>query len=450
MKTLAKSIFSTLILTLAISFVFGQKGVEDGSKYGHGADSISCIKNFSLYRSNAKQKNFDEFTENAWKIVYTECPKVSQYLYIDGVKMVEIAIKKEEDATQKEILIDSMMRIYDKRIKYFNNKGSVLGRKGVDFLRYSENSVENMQKGYEILKESITLEKYKSRAPQLLTFFQASNSLFKEGAIEAGDVVADFGMVIEITEYVIINGKKEKDKKNMTLAKSSVEKIFEDGGAANCDDLVPYYAAKFEETPEDFEFLKKASGLLKSTKCTESDLYFNMSIKLNSLEPTADRAYALAKRVNIDDKLNEAVVYYEQAIELQEDDLQKAKYYLELGDVTRRLGDYPKARTYALKSIELDAGSGYPYLLIGNIYAASSKSCGEEEFEQKAVYWAAVDKFAKAKSVDPELTSDANKFIDAYKPHFPDNETIFFYNLKQGDSYTVGCWINERTTVRAR
>lgn len=450
MKTLAKSIFSTLILTLTISLVFGQKGVEDGSKYGHGEDSISCIKNFSLYRSNAKQKNYDEFTENAWKIVYTECPKVSQYLYIDGINMVEKAIKKETDAAQKEILIDSMMRIYDKRIKYFNKKGYVLGKKGVDFIKYSDNSVENMQKGYNILKESITLEKYESDAPQVLTFFQVSNSLFQAGAIEAGDVVADFGMVMEIAEYVIANGKKARDKANMAKAKPSIEQIFEDGGAANCDDLVPYYAAKFEETPEDIEFLVKASGLLKSTKCTESDLYFNMSVKLNSLDPTADRAYTLAKRVNNDDKLNEAVVYYEQAIELQEDDLQKAKYYLELGDVTRRLGDYPKARTYALKSIELDATSGYPYLLIGNIYAASSKSCGEEEFEQKAVYWAAVDKFAKAKSVDPELTSDADRFIEAYRPHFPDNETIFFYNLKQGASYTVGCWINERTTVRAR
>ncbi|NOQ24052.1 MAG: hypothetical protein GQ564_01710 [Bacteroidales bacterium] len=447
MKTLAKSIFSTLILTLTISLVFGQKGVEDGSKYGHGADSISCIRNLSVYRSNAKQKNYDQITQDAWKIVYTECPKASQQLYLDGIKMITKAIRAEKDAVQKEVLIDSMLRIYDKRIKYFNKKGSVLGRKGVDFLKYSENSVENMKKGYEILKESITIEKYKSRAPQLLSFMQTSNFLFQSDELGSGEVIVDFGEVMEIIEYVIVNGKP-KAIANMEKAKPSIEQIFED--IANCDDLIPYYATKFEETPEDIEFLTEASELLKSTKCTESDLYFNMVVKLNSLEPTAERAYALAKRINNDEKLNEAVVYYEQAIELQEDDIQKAKYYVELADVTRRLGDYPKARTYALKSIELDATSGYPYLLIGNIYAASSKSCGEEEFQQKAVYWAAVDKFAKAKSVDPELAVDADRFIEAYKPHFPDNETIFFYNLKQGSSYTVECWINEKTTVRAR
>lgn len=450
MKTIAKGFFTTLILTLTINFVFGQTGAETGTRFGSGADSIRCIKNYSLYRSNAKQRNFDEFTQNAWKIAYMECPKGSEYFYIDGVTMVKIAIRKEQDAAQKEVLIDSMMRIYDKRIKYFNKKGSVLGKKGVDFIKYSENTVENMQKGYEILKESINIEKNKSKAPQLLTFMQASNSLFQAGAIEAGDVVADFGLVVEIAEYVIENGKKEKDRANMSKAKPSIEQIFEDGGAANCDDLVPFYAKKFEETPENIEFLKKASGLLKSTKCTDSDLYFNMSVKLNSLEPTANLAYALARRINRNEKLNEATVYYKQAIDLQEDDLIKATYYLELGDVTRRLGDYAQARTYALKSIELDATSGYPYLLIGNIYAASSESCGEEKFHQKAVYWAAVDKFKKAKSVDPELAADANRFIEAYQPHFPDNETIFFYNYKQGDSYTVECWINEKTTVRAR
>ena len=47
MKTLAKGILTALLI-LAISSVFGQKGVEDGSRFGHGADSINCIKNLSL------------------------------------------------------------------------------------------------------------------------------------------------------------------------------------------------------------------------------------------------------------------------------------------------------------------------------------------------------------------------------------------------------------------
>ncbi len=87
MKTLAKGIL-TAILISTITFVFGQKGVEDGSRYGHGEDSIRCIKNLSLYREYVKQKNYEPALES-WKIVYRECPKASWYIYIVGISMVE-------------------------------------------------------------------------------------------------------------------------------------------------------------------------------------------------------------------------------------------------------------------------------------------------------------------------------------------------------------------------
>ncbi len=443
MKTIAKGILTTLFLTLTISLTFGQKGVEDGSRYGHGQDSINCIKNLSLYRANVRNKDYGDITLNSWTAVYTECPKASKYIYIDGIKMIEKKIKAEQDEATKNTLIDSMMSIYDKRIKYYGEKGKVLGYKGVDYIKYKENNAENFKVGYDWLKESVQLQKTKSGPAELLTFMQASNALNKFGTFGAGQVVEDYGMVSEI--YDKATGKQAK---KIEPARAAIDQIFEE--VANCDDLIPFYTEKFAENSEDIEFLKKSTDVLRGSKCTESDIYFKLADKLNSLEPTADLAYDLAKLSNTNDNLNEASTYYLQAIELETEDEQKAKYYLELGDVTRRLGDYSLARTYASKSIEFDATSGYPYLLIGNIYAAASKSCGEEEFDQKAVYWAAVDKFIKAKSVDPELTDDCNKFIEAYKPHFPDTETIFFYGYKEGDIYTVGCWINEKTKVRAR
>ncbi len=448
MKTLAKGILSTLFLVLAVGFVFGQKGVEDGSRFGHGEDSIRCIRNLSIYRSNVRNDDYSDITKNSWSIVYNECPKASKYIYIDGIKMVEMAIEKEEDAAKKAELLDSMMAIYDQRIEYYGQKGYVLGNKGIDYIKYSDNTVENFQKGYDWLKESIELEKTKSGPAVLVTFISASKVLFSSNTIEGGQVVSDYGMVSDIVDALIKKGGS--DGAQMERAKPSIDKLFEESGAASCEDLIPFYAAKFEETPEDVEFLKKSTGLLRSTGCNSSELFFKMVNQLNSLEPTAKLAAELAKLSKQNENLEAASKYYKQAIELELENTQKANYYLELGDLTRRLGDYSQAKTYALFSIELNPESGYPYLLIGNIYAAANKSCSDEEFEQKAVYWAAVDKFVKAKTVDPELTEDANKFIEAYKPHFPDNETIFFQGYKEGDSYTVGCWINERTTVRAR
>ena len=446
MKTISKGILTTLFLILSVSFVFAQKGIEDGSRYGHGKDSARCIKNIAIYRPGAKLSNYDSITVRAWKSVYTECPKATEFIYKDGVDMIELIIKKEKDVAQKEILIDSMMRIYDKRIKYYGKKGRITGYKGIKFITYSEKTVENMQIGYDLLKESITLEKNKSKASQLLTFMQASNSLYQAKVLDAGTVVADFGMIMEIADYVIVN--KKKGFANIEKAKPSIEKIFEDGGAANCDDLIPYYAKKFEKTPVDIEFLKKSTDLLRTTRCNESELFFAMAVKLNSLESTSELAYELAKLSEQAENFEDAAIYYNQAIELEVEDLQKAQYYLKLSDVTRRQGNYPLARTFALKSIELDPTSGYPYLVIGNSYVASRETCGEKKFEQDAVYWVAVDKFIKAKKIDPELTEVANKYIDSYTPRFPNSEESFMQGFKQGTTYTVGCWINEKTIVR--
>ena len=75
---------------------------------------------------------------------------------------------------------------------------------------------------------------------------------------------------------------------------------------------------------------------------------------------------------------------------------------------------------------------------------------GANEFEQKSVYWAAVDKFLKAKSVDTSLAEDANQMISVYSALFPTTEELFFQGIAVGASYQVGGIVNETTTVRAR
>jgi len=59
MKTLAlKTILLTAMSLLFVLPSISQKGIEDGSKYGKGQDSINCIKNLSLYREFFKHNNY--------------------------------------------------------------------------------------------------------------------------------------------------------------------------------------------------------------------------------------------------------------------------------------------------------------------------------------------------------------------------------------------------------
>ncbi len=43
---------------VTVTGVYAQKGVEDGSRYGHGQDSINTLRNISIYGEFVKTKNY--------------------------------------------------------------------------------------------------------------------------------------------------------------------------------------------------------------------------------------------------------------------------------------------------------------------------------------------------------------------------------------------------------
>ena len=47
-------------LSLSATAVFAQKGVEDGSRFGHGEDSLRCLQNISIYTEYVKTNNFKD------------------------------------------------------------------------------------------------------------------------------------------------------------------------------------------------------------------------------------------------------------------------------------------------------------------------------------------------------------------------------------------------------
>jgi tetratricopeptide (TPR) repeat protein len=231
-------------------------------------------------------------------------------------------------------------------------------------------------------------------------------------------------------------------------AVESIEKIFAESGAADCDALIEIFTVKFDETPDDIELLKKITTLLDETNCEESELYAKSAEALYNLEPSADAAAKLANVFAVKSEYAKAKEYYNNAISQETDAEKKSKYYYYLANVEYQQKDYPLARKHCLAAIDLNSSYGEAYILIGSAYAASSGSCGESDFEKQAVYWAAVDKFVKAKNVDPSVKETADEQIQAYSKRFPHNEITFFNGYTDGQSYKVGCWIQETTTVR--
>jgi len=423
----------------------------------YGKDSATCIRNLSLYQEYFKQWKSSSYKSDAvndaltsWRAVFLNCPKASQNMYLDGLKIMNYKYRKAED-DQKAAYVDTIVMIYLQRIENFPTKkgkpqrGAILGRLGVDLY---QKAPKRCHEAYGYLKESVALEQDNASVSSIVFYFRATIKMVKRGKAEETLIVDTYDELMTLIESNIEkNADNQKKLAQWENAKGNVEKTFEP--YATCDVLVGIYDKKFAETPEDIELLNKITKILKKKKCTSSPLFFAATEKLYQLEPTPKAAMLMGKMLIEKEDYTGAAAYMEEAVEMIESDQEKSEILADLGRIYYKLNQYSKARTYARKAIALNPADGMSYILIGDMYAASASKCGSNELTKLAAYWAAVDKYYQAKRADSEVAEMAAKRVSTYSKHFPTLETIFFHDLKEGETYKVECWINETTKVRA-
>lgn len=444
------------------SYVFDENlDFESNELYGdgkYGEDSASCVINLSLYREYFKQWKSTGYKSEAvkdalkpWRKVYNACPKASQNMYLDGVKMMDYKFNKATSEVQKQAYVDTIEMIYLQRLENFptrkgeSQKGDLYGRLGVELMKKSP---DNCDKAYNYLKESVAIEQGNSSVSNLVYYFRATIKKVKMGKADETLVVDTYDELSTlIDENIDANADNAKKLAQWENARGNVEKTFEP--YATCEALVGIYAKKMEETPEDIDLLKKVTKILKKKKCTSSPLFFTATDKLYTLEPTPNAAMLMGKMLIEKENYTEAAKYMEEAVSMIDDKREQADILGDLGKIYYKLNQYPKARSYALKALSLNPKDGMSYVLIGDMYAASADKCGDNDLTKKVAYWAAVDKYVQAKRADAELTELANKRIATWSKYFPQTDKIFFHDLIEGAPYKVECWINENTTVRA-
>ncbi|MPM26537.1 hypothetical protein SDC9_73041 [bioreactor metagenome] len=144
---------------------------------------------------------------------------------------------------------------------------------------------------------------------------------------------------------------------------------------------------------------------------------------------------------------DDAVKFFDQAIQLEQDNNKKADYAYAAAAVLASVKRLSQARTYAQKAISYRDNYGAPYILIANLYA-TSPNWSDEPALNKCTYFVILDKLARAKAVDPSCADDADRLIATYRRHVPAANELFMLGYKQGDRITVGGWIGESTTIR--
>jgi tetratricopeptide (TPR) repeat protein len=448
-----------LAFALGAGNAFAQKGVEDGSRFGHGEDSLKCLQNLSIYAEYVKTGNYKD-AYLPWKAAYDECPKAQVSTYINGAKILHWFIDQEQDAAKREAYVNELMAMYDQRLQYLDDlnalvrtpasREKVLGTKVHDYVAYTSNL--DVDKAYAMLTEVVDAEQENTDYYILQDFINISDKKYKADANHREQFINDYQKAAEYAKAVYErtqeNPKASDALKEATkIAKDYVDGIFINSGAASCENLQAMYAPKIEENKDNLEYLKTVVGLMKLFKCTDQEAYFQASEYAHAVSPTAETAVGCAYMYYKKGDMEKALQFFDQAISLEDDAEKKSEDAYNAAVVCFSKKQLSRAKGYVQKSLAHNDKNGKAYILLANMYA-SSPNWSDESALNRCTYYLAIDKLQRAKSVDPSVTEEANKLIGTYAAHTPKAEDLFFLNLKKGDSITIGGWIGESTVIR--
>ena len=422
-----------------------------------------CVMNVSLFHEATKNKMFAD-AYNPWWEVYTTCPNANKSIYTDGAKIVEALFQATSDAAEKERLAKLAVEMQDKRIRFFGNdpkypKAYILGEKGLAYVDFYGDA--KLAEARECLRQSVDGMGANSKIMVLVKLADVSYALYKQDPDKyAEQFISDY----EIASNTLGDQAAAPNNKNAEIAgkqKDYVDNIFAISGAADCDKLDELYWDDVRDNVNNLDMLHKIAKLYKRVRCTESDVYFAACEAAHKLQPTDESAAGCASMAAKKGDYAQAVAYYDQAIKLAmvEDELEDvADYqYNAAFYCYNNLKKFAEARKYAQASIAtlsglgISKGQGRCYIIIGMCYASTQlyPNDAKGRILNKTVYWAAVDKFVKAKQIDSSVEAQASEFINSYSRFYPTKEERFDLPGEfSGSTYYVGGWIGETTAIR--
>lgn len=441
-RIILKYLLTTFLIFFSGIIVLGQNG--SSSTGTDQAEDVQCELELSNMAEFMKI-NLPDYAYSAWQKLFEHCPDASKNIYISGAKIFADKLRDVNNDQRKQELFDTLMMIYDRRIEYFGEEGYVMGRKGMDIIRYNE---QEYDKAYEAFSHSAELLEEETNLSVLTGLVQTSSVMLKTEKISPAEFLNDY-----MTASAILEEKRKAGQNPAKLKRVSgtMDKILSNTRISDCDAIRSALADKINAPDVEGDFLRLSLDLLTVSGCENTEFFADVNEKLMEVDPSPDLAYQVARYNLKNDNYEKAAEYIKKAIDNESDPEQKALYEYQLAVVKLSKLDAPEeAKQLAMLAAEHKPGWGDPYFVAANAILEGVKNCNLEKFDRQAAYWLATDYAYRAKQEDPAVADKANELIGQYKTNYPSVEETFFRSLNQGDSFRIGCWINETTTVKVK
>ena len=469
----------------AILFLLvGQAAAQCGSWEAYPAGVQPAKEKHVMYRDLFKSKKYKEAFP-LWKDLFAtvKIPLPAKTTHFrDGITMYKEFAKAEKDKEKKQEFIEEMKELYDKMAECLGEDSKDRAYEGY----YIYSARGSSEEAIEFFERALELGKNETHNMVMVPLSQLTVYLFTQQHPKfTPEYMRNlYKQLEELKDYNVKNNKEDGSdyEKKWVKVAAEFEKIEE--AIFGCDYYTEKLRPEFENDKMNMEQNKDILDMIKKKCGTENELYTDVLAIygpwIDSVEYEIDKQNfenlcnlkkgefreKESRRFEKDGEEEKAEQYRKEAFEWYKKSLndanstedcettneEKADLAYRIAYEEYRSGDYSSARTYANKAADLKSGWGEPYMLIGNMYASSGKRCSDgvgTGWDAQVVAWAAMDMWAKARSVDPSVAGKASSQIAKYKKYLPTKGDIFQRGYKEGQSYQVGCWIGVTTTIRS-
>ncbi len=374
-------------------------------------------------------------------------PQWNTKIYIDAADAYDKLADKETDPAKKKILIDSLLLLYDMRIKNCGDEPNVLNRKAYASYKYNIKNKEKLaellalyDKVYEISGNNVS----NGNLVAYMTTVKANQLAYKN--ISDEQILGRYDKIMTVIDAKMkkaMSESKTQEVDQLKGYKDAVDGLLLGMVTLNCDFVRKNLAPKFKQNPTDISLAKKIFKFMLEGKCTDDPLWLEAGESIFKTEKDFGLGKTLAGKYFNAGHYDKAETTYKEVLLLAKTPQEKSEALMYLGSVEVKKGNYTGARELFRQSGSSDPSNKEAWEKIGDLYYNSFDNCSKKQnvAEDRLVYIAAYEMYQKAGN---------NALMTRAKAQFPNREEIFLLNWTVGSSQKVGCWINETVILKTR